>query len=97
MYGGLLASVCLLIAVMVFVRFVAIGIRTVRLLCLTSKLMLWICVVLSLILFGICFLLGRRIAHRLSGAVLLWGNSTSNSIGKIAISSDLTHASIIIR
>ena len=63
MYSGLLASVCLLIAVMVFVRLVAIGIRTVRLLCLTSKLMLWICVVLSLILFGICFLLGRRIAN----------------------------------
>ena len=82
---------------MVFVRFVAIGIRTVRLLCLTSKLMLWICVVLSLILFGICFLQGRRIANRLSGVVLLWRNSTSNSIGKIAISSDLTHASIIIR
>ena len=51
----------------------------------------------SLILFGICFLLGRMIANRLSGVVLLWGNSTSNSIGKIAISSDLTHASIIIR
>ena len=73
MYSGLLASVCLLIAVMVFVRLIAIGIRTVRLLCLTSKLMLWICVVLSLILFGICFLLGRRIANRLSGVVLLWG------------------------
>ena len=96
-YGGSLASVCLLIAVMVFVRLVAIGIRTVRPLCLTSKLMLWICVVLSLILFGICFLLGRRIANRLSGVVLLWGNSTSNSIGKIAISSDLTHASVVIR
>ena len=97
MYGSLLASVCLLIAVMVFVRLVAIGIRTVRLLCLTSKLMLWICVVLSLILFGICFLLGRRIANRLSGVILLWGNSTINSIGKIVIRSDLTHASIIIR
>lgn len=96
MYSGLLASVCLLIAVMVFVRLVAIGIRTVRLLCLTSKLMLWICVVLSLILFGICFLLGRRIANRLSGVVLLWGNSTSNSIGKIAIRSDLIHASVVI-
>ena len=97
MYGGLLAFVSLLIAVMVFVRLVAVGIRTVRLLCLTSKLMLWICVVLSLILFGICFLLGRRIANRLSGVVLLWGNSTSNSIGKIAIRSDLTHASVVIR
>ena len=96
MYSGLLASVCLLIAVMVFVRLVAIGIRTVRLLCLTSKLMLWICIVLSLILFGICFLLGRRIANRLSGVVLLWGNSTSNSIGKIAIRSDLIHASVVI-
>ena len=96
MYSGLLASVCLLIAVMVFVRLVAIGIRTVRLLCLTSKLMLWICVVLSLILFGICFLLGRRIANRLSGVVLLWGNSTCNSIGKIAIRSDLIHASVVI-
>ena len=63
-YGGSLASVCLLIAVMVFVRLVAIGIRTVRPLCLTSKLMLWICVVLSLILFGICFLQGRRIAKQ---------------------------------
>ena len=97
MYGGLLASVYLLIVVMVFVRLVAIGIRTVRLLCLTSKLMLWICVVFSLILFGICFLQGRRIANRLSGVVLLWGNSTCTSIGKIAIRSDLTHASIIIR
>lgn len=97
MYGGLLASVGLLIAVMVFVRLAAIGIRTVRLLCLTSKLMLWICVVLSLILFGICFLYGRRIANRLSGVVLLLGNSTSNSIEKIAISFDLTHVSIIIR
>lgn len=97
MYGGLLASVCLLIAVMVFVRLVAIDIRTVRLLCLTSKLMLWICVVLSLILFGICFLHGRRIANRLSGVILLWGNSISNSIGKIAIISDLTHASVVIR
>ena len=96
MYGGLLAFVSLLIAVMVFVRLVAVGIRTVRLLCLTSKLMLWICVVLSLILFGICFLLGRRIANRLSGVVLLWGNSTSNSIGKIAIRSDLIHASVVI-
>ena len=96
MYSGLLASVCLLIAVMVFVRLVAIGIRTVRLLCLTSKLMLWICIVLSLILFGICFLQGRRIANRLSGVVLLWGNSTSNSIGKIAIRSDLIHASVVI-
>lgn len=92
-----LASVCLLIAVMVFVRLVAIGIRTVILLCLTSKLMLWICVVLSLILFGICFLQGRRIANRLSGVILLWGNSISNSIGKIAIISDLTHASVVIR
>ena len=97
MYSGLSASVCLLIAVMVFVRFVAIGIKTIRLLCLTSKLMLWIWIVLSIILFGICFLQGRRIANRLSGVVLLWGKSTSNSIGKIAISSDLTHASIIIR
>ena len=97
MYSGLLASVCLLIAVMVFVRLVAIGIRTVRLLCLSSKLMLWICIVLSLILFGICFLQGRRIANRLSGVVLLWGNSTCNSIGKIAIHSDLTHASVVIR
>lgn len=97
MYSGLLASVCLLIAVMVFVRLVAIGIRTVRLLCLTSKLMLWICVVFSLILFGICFLHGRRIANRLSGVILLWGNSISNSIGKIAIISDLTHASVVIR
>jgi len=97
LYGGSLASVCLLIAVMVFVRLVAIGIRTVRLLFLTSKLMRWICVVLSLILFGICFLLGRRIANRLSGVVLLWGNSISNSIGKIAIISDLTHASVVIR
>ena len=94
-YGGSLASVCLLIAVMVFVRLVAIGIRTVRLLCLTSCQTLWICVVF--ILFGICFLQGRRIANRLSGVVLLWGNSTSNSIGKITIRSDLTHASIIIR
>ena len=59
MYSGLFASVCLLIAVMVFVRFVAIGIKTIRLLCLTSKLMLWICIVLSIILFGICFLQGR--------------------------------------
>ena len=25
---------------------------------------------------------------------MLWGNSTSNSIGKIAIRSDLTHASV---
>src|SRR5574344_794083 len=97
MYGGLLASVCLLIAVMVFVRLVASGISTVRLLCLTSKLMLWICVVFSLILFGICFLHGRRIANSMSGITSLLGNSTSNSIGKIAIRSDLTHASIIIR
>ena len=97
MYSGLFASVCLLIAVMVAVRLVTIGIKTIRLLCLTSKLMLWICIVLSIILFGICFLQGRRIANRLSGVVLLWGKSTSNSIGKIAISSDLTHASIIIR
>lgn len=97
MYGGLLAFVSLLIAVMVFVRLVAVGIRTVRLLCLSSCQMLWICVVFSLILFGICFLHGRRIANRLSGVILLWGNSTSNSIGKIAISSDLTHASVVIR
>lgn len=97
LYGGSLASVCLLIAVMVAVSLVTIGIRTVRLLCLTSCQMLWICVVFSLILFGICFLHGRRIANRLSGVILLWGNSISNSIGKIAIRSDLTHASIIIR
>ena len=75
MYSGLFASVCLLIAVMVFVRFVAIGIKTIRLLCLTSKLMLWICIVLSLILFGICFLQGRRIANRLSGVVLMVSGS----------------------
>lgn len=79
------------------VRLVTIGIRTVRLLCLTSKLMLWICVVFSFILFGICFLQERRIANRLTGVVLLWGNSTCNSIGKIAIRSDLTHASVVIR
>ena len=97
LYGGSLASVCLLIAVMVAVSLVTIGIRTVRLLCLTSKLMLWICIVLSIILVGICFLQGRRIANRLSGVVLLWGNSTCNSIGKIAIRSDLTHASVFIR
>ena len=76
------------------VRLVTIGIRTVRLLCLSSCQILWICVVFSLILFGICFLHGRRIANRLSGVILLWGNSTSNSIGKIAIRSDLTHASV---
>ena len=79
------------------VRLVTIVIRTVRLLCLSSCQMLWICVVFPLILFDIRFLQGRRIANRLSGVVLLWGKSTSNSIGKIAISSDLTHASIIIR
>ena len=97
LYGGSLVSVCLLIAVIGVVRLVTIGIRTVRLLFLSFCQMLWICVVFSLILFGICFLHGRRIANRLSGVVLLWGNSTSNSIGKIAISSNLTHASIIIR
>ena len=96
-YGSSLASVCLLIAVMVTVRLVTIGIRTVRLLCLSSCHMLWICVVFSFILFGICFLHGRRIANRLSGVILLWGNSISNSIGKIAIISDLTHASVVIR
>ena len=96
-YGGSLASVCLLIAVMVAVSLVTIVIRAVRLLCLSSCQMLWICVAFSLILFGICFLQGRRIANRLSGVVLLWENSTCNSIGKIAIRSDLTHASIIIR
>ena len=96
-YSGSLASECLLIAVMGVVRLVTIGIRTVRLLCLSSCQMLWICVVFSLILFGICFLHGRRIANRLSGVVLLWGNSTCNSIGKIAIRSDLTHASVVIR
>lgn len=95
LYGGPLVSVCLLIAVMVTVSLVSIGIRTVRLLCLTSCQVLWICVVF--ILFGICFLHGRRIANRLSGVVLLWGNSTSNSIGKITIRSDLTHASVVIR
>lgn len=79
------------------VRLVTIVIRTVRLLCLSSCQMLWICVVFSLILFGICFLQGRRIANRLSGVILLWGNSTCNSIGKIAIHSDLTHASVVIR
>ena len=93
-YGGSLASVCLLIAVIGVVRFVTIVIRTVRLLCLTSCQVLWICVVF--ILFGICLLHGRRIANRLSGVVLLWGNSTSNSIGKIAICSDLIHASVVI-
>ena len=97
LYGGSLVSVCLLIAVMVAVSLVTIGIRAVRLLCLSSCQMLWICVVFSLILFGICFLQGRRIANRLSGLVLLWGNSTSNSIGQIAIRSDLTHASVVIR
>ena len=96
-YGGSLASVCLLIVVIGVVRLVTIVIRTVRLLCLSSCQMLWICVVFSLILFGIYFLQGRRIANRLSGVVLLWGNSTSNSIGKIAICSDLTHASVVIR
>ena len=96
-YGGSLASVCLLIAVIGVVRLVTIVIRTVRLLCLSSCQMLWICVVFSLILFGICFLQGRRIANRLFGVVLLWGNSTYNSIGKIAIRSDLTHASVVIR
>ena len=96
-YGGSLASVCLLIAVIGVVRLVTIGIRTVRLLCLSFCQMLWIYVVFSLILFGFCFLHGRRIANRLFGVVLLWGNSTSNSIGKITIRSDLTHASIIIR
>ena len=97
MYGSLLASVCLLIAVIGVVRLVTIGIRTVRLLFLSFCQMLWICVVFSLILFGICFLQGRRIANRLSGVVLLWGNSTYNSIGKLAIRSDLTHASVVIR
>lgn len=97
LYGGSLAPVCLLIAVMVTVRLVTIGIRTVRLLCLASCQMLWICVAFSLTLFGICFLHGRRIANRLSGVVLLWGNSASNSIGKITIRSDLTHASVVIR
>lgn len=97
LYGGSLASLCLLIAVIGVVRLVTIGIRTVRLLCSFSCQMLWICVVFSLILFGICFLQGRRIANRLFGEILLWGNSTSNSIGKIAIRSDLTHASVIIR
>lgn len=97
LYGGSLASVCLLIAVMVTVSLITIGIRTVRLLCLSSCQMLWICVVFYLILLGICFLHGRRIANRLSGVVLLWGNSTCNSIGKIAIRSDLTHASVVIR
>ena len=82
---------------MVAVSLVTIGIRTVRLLCLSFCQMLWICVVFSLILFGICFLQGRRIANRLSGVVLMWGNSTSNSIGQIAIRSDLTHASVVIR
>ena len=96
-YGGSLASVCLLIAVMVAVSLVTIGIRTVRLLCLSFCQMLWISVVFFLILFGICFLQGRRIANRLTGIVLLWGNSTSNSIGKITIRSDLTHASVVIR
>ena len=69
-YGGSLASLCLLIAVIGVVRLVTIVIRTVRLLCLSSCQMLWICVVF--ILFGICFLQGRRIANRLSGVVLLW-------------------------
>ena len=96
-YGGSLASVCLLIAVIGVVRLVTIVIRTVRQLCLSSCQMLWICVVFSLIQFGICFLQGRRIANRLSGVVLLWGNSASNSIGKITIRSDLTHASVVIR
>lgn len=68
-YSGSLASECLLIAVMGVVRLVTIGIRTVRLLCLSSCQMLWICVVFSLILIGICFLHGRRIANRLSGVV----------------------------
>ena len=96
LYGGSLVSVCLLIAVMVTVSLVTIGIRAVRLLCLSSCQMLLICVVFSLILFGFCFLQGRRIANRLTGVVLLWENSTSNSIGKIAIRSDLTHASVVI-